>query len=595
MPRNSRRRRGAALMAALMVMVITSMFVGAGLLLALTDYDLSWAQTRSEASLLLADAGINSELNYIAGAAGNTDGIAISSPPVTAPGETMVYPGESHTVYGRKGNVDGLTDNPFWVCTTLNEWWHSGTTPMAWDGKAANVYITSSAYVNGAWRRSEVQTSAISVFNLDGIAAVGDCTNAQATVLIGEAATVNVTGAAITNGQVANAGTGTFLASSCVNANTAENPNDQFSSANLSTGGLLYARLTPYVLPPTATVLKRAFGITADSDDQAWSYIGANNSNATGIFTYKTTAQSSVINSTDCAAASPSLSTLTNAAWTTYAKYKPGTLSATAFAVSSSPSGVSSTTPITVTTKTNNTLVTGQSIHLVGSKPAAVNGYWTITVTGPNTFTLNGSSALGAGGGGTATPNLVQTLIFEPGDYFFTGVQLNYVATNELVMDPRAFASGGLPGQIRIWIYDPACGAQDDFINAPIVNTLATGATVPDPSMLRIYYAKDGQTLTFSRPPSVTNYLGAALTGNFNLYGGFYGVTTGDSSCFIGTEIGFTGSAGTGNGTIVLNGSVLADKFLFQGPCAINYVASTNSGDLAAGEGVTGGYSSDGG
>jgi Tfp pilus assembly protein PilX len=50
MPRNSRRRRGAALMAALMVMVITSMFVGAGLLLALTDYDLSWAQTRSEAS-----------------------------------------------------------------------------------------------------------------------------------------------------------------------------------------------------------------------------------------------------------------------------------------------------------------------------------------------------------------------------------------------------------------------------------------------------------------------------------------------------------------------------------------------------------------
>lgn len=66
-------------------------------------------------------------------------------------------------------------------------------------------------------------------------------------------------------------------------------------------------------------------------------------------------------------------------------------------------SGATNASPIQITTSTAHSLVTGQSvaIHSVTGNTNA-NGTFTVTVTGSNTFTLNGSTGNGAyGGGGT--------------------------------------------------------------------------------------------------------------------------------------------------------------------------------------------------
>lgn len=58
--------------------------------------------------------------------------------------------------------------------------------------------------------------------------------------------------------------------------------------------------------------------------------------------------------------------------------------------------------PISITTSVNHSLITGQSvaIHSVTGNTAA-NGTWTVTVTGSNTFTLDGSTGNGTGSTGT--------------------------------------------------------------------------------------------------------------------------------------------------------------------------------------------------
>lgn len=59
--------------------------------------------------------------------------------------------------------------------------------------------------------------------------------------------------------------------------------------------------------------------------------------------------------------------------------------------------GATNASPIQITTSTNHSLVTGQSvaIHSVGGNTAA-NGTFIVTVTGANTFTLNGSTGNGS-------------------------------------------------------------------------------------------------------------------------------------------------------------------------------------------------------
>lgn len=88
--------------------------------------------------------------------------------------------------------------------------------------------------------------------------------------------------------------------------------------------------------------------------------------------------------------------------------------------------GATNAAPIAITTPIPHGLVTGQSISLngVGGNVAA-NGAWTITVTGPTTFTLNGSdgtlsgaytiggtyTAASPGGTGTGAANIGSPLV----------------------------------------------------------------------------------------------------------------------------------------------------------------------------------------
>lgn len=59
--------------------------------------------------------------------------------------------------------------------------------------------------------------------------------------------------------------------------------------------------------------------------------------------------------------------------------------------------GATNTSPIAVTTSSQHTLETGDKVYLSGvGGNTASNGYWTVTATGPQTFTLNGSAGNGA-------------------------------------------------------------------------------------------------------------------------------------------------------------------------------------------------------
>ncbi|RYG27104.1 hypothetical protein EON82_00690 [bacterium] len=212
-----------------------------------------------------------------------------------------------------------------------------------------------------------------------------------------------------------------------------------------------------------------------------------------------------------------------------------------------------------------------------------------------NNNTGSGNPKVGAWSIARAKPgtsNKISTLIFEPGDYYFEKFELAYNAATEFVIDPLALASGGTPGQVRFWIFDPSNGTQNDIVSLPIKATSTTGT--PDPSLFRLYYGKDGKTFTFARPSNVTDVNGVAIAGDFNVYGGVYAVTKVLNDSNSGTGIGFSGLTSAAAGRIVLKGSLLADKISFQGYCQVEYVPTGNVNDVSIGAGFTGGYS-DGG
>lgn len=509
------RRRGAALVAALAFALVSATLLGACLLVSTTDHTLAWSQVRSEGALLLAEAGINDELTFIAQNINAALITGMSSQPTVGSGETKVFPREGHVIYGRKGTVRNMPDGNFWVCSTKNRWWKTGATAVAWDGKSSTIWITATGYVNGSWRRVEVQASTASIFGIYAVYATSSYGNNSKAVNL-SAADVIINGVAGTNGLVDGNNGSTFVASGLLNANTVDHSSGQFDSSRLATGGSIVSQRAPIVYPTTVSILKRTMGITDYGDAAAWAYLSTHNDNSTKVYTYRSAVTSATLSTANCTRLSFSETTLTNgkkdSAWDS-AGFKPG------------------------------------------------------------------------------TSGKVKTVIFEPGDYYFTSVDLGYDAGTELVIDPQALASGGTPGQVRFWIYDPS--GKTDSIQLPIVATKPAGAaTVADPAGFRIYYGTDGGVFTFGRPANTKNWSGASLSGDFNVYGGVYAITKlpGDTSSLVGTEIDFEGSTGNGDGRIVLNGSLLADKIHFHGPGTVNYVASTSPSDPPAGAGISGEY-----
>ncbi len=512
--RTLRRERGGALLATLAFATFTALLIGAGLSVSSGHYSLAWSQGRSEGALLLAEGGMNDELAAIAANVGVPSATALGSSPTVAAGETLRFPGENHAVWGRRGTISG-TPGSYWVCATNNEWWRSGDAPVAWDGRTSPFWITSTAYVNGAWRRVEGQVSTTSLFALYAVYAMASYSNNSNAVVL-SAGDVIINGVAGTNGQISNSNGSTFQAAGLINAYTLNNPTGQFDSRHAMPGASFLTQAGPFIYPTTVSVLRRTLGIPTYSDAAAWSYLANNNDNDAKVYTYRGGASSATLSAANC----------------------------TRLALPSTD------------------------------------------------FTNGKSSAWASAGAKPGTSGKVKTLIFEPGDYYFTSVALGYDAATELVIDPQALASGGTPGQVRFWIYDPA-GKSNDAMALPIVATKPAGASTADPGGFRIYYGKDGKAFEFSRPGNTKDWNGASLLGDFNVYGGVYAVTKqpGDtSSVLAGTEIDFVGSTGAGDGRITLNGSLLADKVHFHGPCTVNFMASTVPGDPPAGVRISGGY-----
>lgn len=596
---NRRLRSGAALLVALVLSIVLSSIIGASLLFASNHHNLAYGNVRSEAALLLAEAGINDELQYFAKNLGNPNPALMTSQPVIANGETEVYPGDGHVIWGRKGSVDGYPGSYFWVYCT-------GSDGNAWNGSYATLPITihASAKVNGNWRRVRAQANTISIFSLHAIFALAAYTNSSNAIGL-SSATVTVEGVGGTNGTISNSSS-TLVVSNALNANTTVVTSGQFTVSNVAGGGLVYTQPTPVIYQPVASVLKTMKNRTGDSDAQVWTWLAANSSNATGAYTYRANATSKTINTANCVQYALGSNILTNTGtggtpkgvWTN-AGYRPNSYNGSTGLVVQAASNAS---PIAITTPGNHGYSTGESVFIKNATGnTAANGNWKITKTGPKTFTLNGSTGNGTytANSGITFANIVQTVILGPGDYYFTDINLTKGIGTEIVIDPQALASGGTPGQVRLWIYDPGNGTQNDFCQLPIKSTLAAGATEPDPKLFRVYYAKDNKGFTLERPPGVTTVNDSnvveSLTGDFHVYGAMYVVTKrpGDTSALFGTELKFAGSTAGDGGRIVLNGSLLADKIAFQGLCAIIFRDPSSSLDPAGGVGIVGGYRDD--
>lgn len=527
----------------------------------------------------MAEAGINDELKTIAANFGSSTVTGLSDQPAVGTGETKTYPGDSHLVYGRKGTLSG-TDGNYW-CFASND--AAGTT--GWDGKTSPFYITSSAYVDGDWRRVKIKASGGSIFTLYAMFAIASYSNSSPAIGLSNA-TATINGTMGTNWTISNSSS-TLQATNAINANTGVNPSPQFSTTNLinSTTGVIYSQSSRVVFPLTVSVMQRLWGLSSATDPFT-GYLSTHNNNSTGVYTFKTTASSTTINATNCQQLSGGVNqTLTNSS--------SGSLGSWANAGTSSKKSTyniskiaSTASTVTVTLTGNATIVVGQYVTIQGvtanSVLSSFNGSWQVASVGSKTFTVNASGYNGTkwdNNTGTATLG-VKALIFEPGDYYFTSINCPWNNQTELYIDPYAYATGGTAGQVRFFLCDTANGVQNDQISLQI----QCSGTL-DPSLFRIYVGLPlnasgnmKETFTFSRPSNATDYLGNTITGNFKVYGGVYAVTnnvSGGSSNLTST-INFQG---TSSDAIELDGSLIADSVNFQGNSVINFISGASTND----------------
>ncbi len=604
--RSNVHQRGGVLIMVLILVMVSSMIVAATLTLSAQHYSLGFTEARSESALLLAEGGINDELAFISKNIGNASLTGISSQPVAANGETEVFPGEGSAIKGRKSSISG-TDGNFWVYTSQDK---AGTT--AWDGKTSGFWITARAKVRGAWRKVQVQSDGVSIFSLYAIYALANYGNSSPAISL-QSSDVIVVGTAGTNGIISNNSSYPFFKlDNGINANRATQTGTGFSNTNLTNvnAGAIYTQQAAVTYPLTSDVIRRTKGLSVGTDP--WTYISTNTVNATGVYTFRSNATGSppAINTSNCQVMSGGVSaSLTNSGGSLGSWANAGTARKSSYTITNVTKAPSSTL-IEITLQSNQgtgLFPTGRFVTIsgvpTGALGTATNGTWQITLTNDGTgngannkirFTLNGSSFPTGASYPNSSPGSVsvgvRTLIFEPGDYFFNLVDLPFNAQTELWIDPNATASGGTAGQIRFWINDTSGGAQNDNIQLQV--NVVGGST--DSSKFRIYVGKKGKTFQFSRPSNPTDYLGAAITGDFNVYGGVYAVCNAPGDTSSGSTIIFDGPTANGSPRIVLNGSLLADSVNFNGNCKIVYNPASNPADPVGSGRISGGYS-DGG
>jgi len=521
------RESGAALITALLVSIATALLLAASLAVAMTSTSLGWDQVYSQSALQLADAGVNSELQVISLNAGSPV-TSKSSQPNLVSGIFSILNGITSQVKGRTGTVTGYTGGSYYVFSSNDA---AGTT--AWDGATTPFYITSAASVNGVWQTVQVKTAAASVFNVSGIVAAtggtsSSSTNPCNTTAITTAAnsSVTITGPAACNGTVSKGSGCSFKSPCAINYNCGQNSTNRFDSTCVASGGQLCSVSPPICYPKTSDCCRSCFGCSAGtSDATAYATCKSNCCNSTGVYQYTNWANSSTINTNNCC------------------QLQGGC---------------------------GGYQLNNNCFQNANTKPGTYNSdYWW----------WNNNQQTTA----------VQTLIFEPGDYYFTQCQLQYNASCEMVVDPCAYASGGTPGQVRFWLYDPNSatdGNPSDYCQLPCTNTCASGTSTPDPGQFRIYDGKDGCSCNFSKPDNIQDWQGNSITSDFNYYCGIYActnpATTSNSSAgcssvtttTTGVTVGFTGCSQKSHGCCNLCGSMLCDKLSFGGCCNANFVQS---------------------
>lgn len=474
------RLRGAALITAVVMALILSLVVGAGVAYVGATARTNWSKTRSEAALLLAEAAINDEIALLNRRVGSPT-LGNSSPPALA-SSGQPYVGRVFTI----PNVPGTA----WVSTSSDP---AGT--VAWTSASATMYIQATAMVQGSRRKVRIGGAGdmrISSFGLYGIfgakEVVGD--NQAAIGLTGNA-NIAVTGGVGTNGVV-QGGSGFIDFDFADNYNTAVTSGNQFDNGSPNTNDPVTNTPDPLRFSTVTNVLRAAF---PQAGTDPWPWLALNNTNDR-IRVYQ----------------------------------------------SSLPSRTPSGTKLGGFTRDQNVL-NGKNSNLSGSS---------LLLRIPQSD--NGGSRYGIGswsGVPLAPTGGKRTLIFPPGDYYLTGMEIDFNSGIEILVDDGGLTVGGNPNAtpVRLWFNQPSGSSTNDYIEIPISYTSA-----PSPKIFRIYYNKGGCALEFARTSQ-------APSGPMIIFGGVYAMTGGSLS----TQITFRGDTNNSNNRISLTGCLIADRVASQG------------------------------
>jgi len=537
-PSQRTKEAGSALVTSLIFTFILALMVGAGITYVAAQTKNAWTKSNADAAALLAEAGINDELSYIARNFRNTtltSGYYLNrADPPNAGAITDC------TDTSTRGRLVTTTNGSYRVYVSAN-WdttgtYSSGMTPFgvtAWNGKygtASNSYnatynpygkicINCKATVNGTVRNLSTST-AIGGSNtpLNLYAAFGvNSMNNNMFAISSSGGNCDITGTIGTNGKVsANSGSTAIVFNSAINANgtgLGVTTSNQFALDSYVTAYDPSAKLVTESNPrpfPNVTQLMKDHGFSglasSATDTQAWAWMLANNNNSRMRKFASTGARVSA----------------------------SGTVS---FGATS-----------------------------------AVQDFKTTSFNGLSTGTVGGTTG-------------VKAVIFPPGDYYFTHFDVSGSGI-AIIIDDAGLTVGGNTNddQVRFWIDDATNKINQIDIPVYFSSALATsegglGNSVGDPSVFRLLYASH-KDFTFYREPG--------WTGNLDVCGAVYAVQSTNSQM---AQITFQGNSSASTEKVSLLGSLIADKVVFQGYSKLTFTPSLyNPNDIIQGVGGWGGY-----
>ena len=286
--RIQRNQRGAALMFVLVLSLLSTAMMGALVYTTMTWNTLSYSKTNDERALELAEAGINSELNYMS-VQTRLGNAAYFHTNATQSGQPL--PGQ----LGSLSPVPGK----WWVYTKLGSNNNFTTTCSAEVGGILTTSGSTTTLTGGARRTISVTGQTGSLFGLYAAFAVtpAECTETSSFKLNGTQCVVTIVGSVGTDGTF-QGGNNTCNYTRAIDANTidAANSGKQFTASPLSSVP------TPIWFPSVADMIRDSFSATIGmTDANAWKWLSTNNKNA-GVLMWKSGASGAMSASTTTSA-----------------------------------------------------------------------------------------------------------------------------------------------------------------------------------------------------------------------------------------------------------------------------------------------------